>query len=340
MNSKNLFLVLYFFIMCFCIENVWSQEANDFKISEMEWGNDYDLHLKLNNDSSFIYDIKGLYHYNNRETNNSDSNSFTYYPVALGNEFVQQLKNRNLKIENEKFDSTLLSNKPTTLWSALHNSIGGGWVHFVNCMLYTLESGQLEIDAPLMQRPISNWKPKPMTESYKRTKKWKYYVPVHQKYAKKEYKIRKKNNNLGDLEALPPSFIKIFLSTSQKKYELYKADRNNNVDSEIDIIKILLGANYLSKMQIEYIQSRVLNSILQYSENQLPKVIILDDYHAAVAMSLDESGYQIEKIVFDNQDKMNEVELEFRIEKIETIINNINIVNKKVFQDKLKKYYN
>jgi len=67
-----------------------------------------------------------------------------------------------------------------------------------------------------MVRPKTGWKPKPVTDSYKRTKDWKYYIPVEQKLAQKEYKIRLSKGELGDLKSLPQSYIDLLLNTSQK----------------------------------------------------------------------------------------------------------------------------
>lgn len=100
-----------------------------------------------------------------------------------------------------------------------------------------------------------------------------------------------------------------------------------------------MGANYLGQTQIDYIKSRVLSSVMQYSSNQLPSVIIFDNLEAAVAMSLDESGYRIDKIVFNNQNSMNELEVESKKLQIYAIVQNINDVNQKLFVEKLKQYY-
>jgi hypothetical protein len=191
-----------------------------------------------------------------------------------------------------------------------------------------------------MKRPESKWKPKPMTESYKRTRKWEYYVPVNQKYAIREYKKKKANNNLGDLKDIPDDFIRLFLSTNNSDYEAMRKNPLKKDQAKIDLIKILLGANYLGEAQIKYIKSMVLKSMAQYAENKLPSVIIFDNFNAAVAMSLNEKGYQIEKVVFADEKYITmEMRLD-RTEKIKTIVNQINEVNKEVFQQKLKSYYN
>lgn len=322
-------------VFIFLTKILFSQDPN-LSIKKMDWKNDYDLHIELGNDSNYVYNIKALYHYNSE--NYATKNEVTYYPVSIGKDFVEQLKEKEIEIQ--KKDSLKRQNtKPVTLWSAIHNSIGGGWVHFMNCVLYALETKQIDITNPLMIRPDSDWKPKPMTDSYKRTHKWQYYVPFNQKLAKKEYKIRKKKGELADLAALPPGFIDIFLKTSQKEYLEMRENIEDNSDAKIDLIKILLGANYLSQMQIDYIQSKVLKAVTTYSANQLPSVIIFDDLDAAVAMSLDENGYRIDNIVFNNQVEMNELEIESKELQIKAIVQNINEVNQKVFEEKLKAYY-
>lgn len=303
-------------------------------IEKMQWDKDFQIHITLANDSNYIVDIKELHHMNADEENSS---SFTYLPTRLGTDFVQKLKNTEL-------DSTLhqkeIEESNKTLWSALHYSIGGGWVHFVNCVLYSLETGYLDVTAPLMIRPESNWKPSPMTDSYKRTKKWKYYVPVNQKLAIKEYKIKKSKNELGHLEDVPEDFIDLFLKTSQNDYEQLKFSFKKRDKAKIDLVKIMIGANYLGETQIKYIKSMVLKSMANYSDNQLPTIIVFDNFNAAVAMSLNEAGYQIDKIVFvDERFISMDIRLE-RVHKINTIVAQINEVNKAVFQEKLKNYYN
>lgn len=303
-------------------------------ITKMQWDKDFQIHITLANDSNYILDIKELHH-----TNVADdgSTSFTYIPTRLENEFVQKLKQTEVdtNLSQKEIEET---NK--TLWSALHQTIGGGWVHFVNCLLYSLETGYLDITSPLMKRPESKWKPNPMTESYKRTKKWEYYIPVDQKLAIKEYTIKKKNNELGHLNDIPKEFIDLLLNTSQKQYDQLSQIHKSRAKSRIDLVKILVGANYLGEVQIKYIKSMVLKSMVDYANNQLPSVIIFDNFNAAVAMGLNEAGYQIDKIIFlDERFISMETRLE-RINKINSIVAQINEVNKQVFQQKLKNYYN
>ncbi len=301
----------------------------------MQWDNDFQIHISLANDSNYMLDIKELHHTNVEE---NTSTSFTYLPTRLENEFVQRLKQTEVDtsaITNEKI---IESNK--TLWSALHASLGGGWVHFVNCLLYSLETGYLDITSPLMKRPESDWKPNPMTESYKRTRKWKYYVPVNQKLAIKEYKIKKSNNNLAHLNDVPGEFIDLFMSASQKQYNQLNQIHKSRAKARIDLVKILVGANYLGETQIKYIKSMVLKAMVDYAEDQLPSVIIFDNFNAAVAMSLNETGYQVDKIVFADERFISIDTRMMRINQINKIVAQINDVNKEVFQQKLKSYYN
>jgi len=308
--------------------------ANAQNIETMKWDKDFQIHITLANDSNYILDIKELDHTTVTE---EESSSFTYIPTRLDDDFVKKLLQTEVDTSVLNTEN-LESNK--TLWSALHNSIGGGWVHFVNCLLYSLETGYLDIKAPLMKRPESSWKPKPMTESYKRTKKWEYYIPVDQKMAIKEYSIKKKEHSLGHLSVVPNEFIDAFLNTSQSEYQKLSVIPRNRKKAQLDMVKILVGANYLGETQIKYIKSMVLKAFAKYADEQLPSVIIFDNFNAAVAMSLNETGYQIDKIVFADERFISiETRLE-RINQIELIINQINDVNKEVFQQKLKNYYN
>ncbi|MCD4833498.1 MAG: hypothetical protein K8R31_06860 [Bacteroidales bacterium] len=311
------------------------QFAHSQGIEKMQWDKDFQIHITLANDSNYILDIKELHH---TDVEDDGSASFTYLPTRLENEFVQKLKQTEVDTTITGEEGYSESNK--TLWSALHASIGGGWVHFVNCLLYSLETGYLDITTPLMKRPESNWKPKPMTESYKRTKKWKYYVPVDQKLAIKEYKIKKSNNNLAHLNDVPQEFIDLFLKTNQSAYEQLKMNNRKRDKAKIDMVKILVGANYLGETQIKYIKSMVLKAFAQYADDQLPSVIIFDNFNAAVAMSLNEVGYQIDKIVFIDERFISIETRSERVNQINSIVNQINKVNKEVFQQKLKSYYN
>lgn len=324
MNKLLVVIVFIFFSQILFSQN----------IEQMKWDQDFQIHITLANDSNYILDIKELHH---TKVVDEGSTAFTYLPTRLENEFVNKLK-------QTKVDTSLNTEKKAeshkTLWSALHNGIGGGWVHFVNCVLYSLETGYLDITSPLMKRPESNWKPSPMTESYKRTKKWQYYVPVDQKLAVKEYKIKEKKNELGHLNDIPKEFIDLFLSTNQKQYDRLKQIHKSRAKARIDLVKILVGANYLGETQIKYIKSMVLKAMVDYADEQLPSVIIFDNFNAAVAMSLNEAGYQVDKIVFVDERFISLETRMDRINQINSIVAQINEVNKKIFQQKLKTYYN
>lgn len=318
---------------------VYAQNASRPTISEMKWGLDYNLHVKLSNDTNYVMDVRGLYHTGKNLFIDTTDQSTTYYPVSLDNEFIQYLKDQKLKGKDEiKVDSTL-GVQLKTLWGALHGSIKGGYVHFINCLVYTLESNQLYLTDPIMKRPISDWKPKPMTESFRRTHKWEYYIPYNQKSAKKEYRKRKQDIDLKDLVGVPSNFLELFLNTSQKQYEQYLKNQNKQLVSQIDLIRLLLGAKYLGKEQIQYIQSKVLTAVLRYNINTLPSVIIFDDYNAAVSMTLDNTGYKIGYVVFRDQNSISGEETEIRFKKIELLIKAVNDANDRVFKKRLRNYY-
>ena len=303
---------------------------NRIEISDMKWGADFNIHVTFSNDSTSILDVKALYHSNGDE---GIDNAVTYYPVALDPTFVDDLKNRKL----ESFESGLASKKDTlannkTLWSALHPQLGGGFIHFINCLIYSFESGNLNLTSPLMTRPISDWKPKPMTETYLRTKNWNYYVPDNQKLAQKEFKKQLKQNQLGDIVHLPSSFIELFNNTNDKKYAELKQKHEVNKIAIIDMMRLLIGSKYLSQEQIYYVQNAVIKSVMHYNINHLPSVIIFDTYNAAVAMTLDNEGYNIEKVVFSNEGDLTQTEIDARLKKMEAVIGGINEVNRKVFE--------
>lgn len=327
--------VLMLIISGLLMTNIQAQVAVNPFIKDMKWGIDFQIHLTLSNDSSFTMNVKDLFH----TTSSSDSLSseFVYYPVMLASEFVNQLNFNDIKAVKEA--STEMSNRPISLWGTLHHSLGGGWIHFLNCMLYSLETKYLDPTAPLMIRPKTNWKPKPVTKSYQRTKNWVYYIPYEQKNAHKEYALKKKENQLNDLQHIPHDWVKLFLETSQKEYDYMKAHGDYKSTSKIDLVKILLGANYLGKAQISYIQTMVQKAILQYSFNRLPSIIVFDDIQVAVAMALDEKGYRLEKIVYRNVDSLTPEDKYNKELQVKNTISSINVLNKKLFEQKLKKYY-
>jgi hypothetical protein len=304
-------------------------------IKEMRWGIDYQINLTLANDSIYNININDLLHSNAGKTD-SAGKEFVYYPVMLAKDFVEKLKKSN----NLTIDTLpIKDSQPVSLWGALHSSIGGGWIHFVNCLQYSIEKKYLSLTSPLMVRPKTNWKPNPVTPTWKRTHNWEFYVPISQKQAHKEYKLKKKENNLANLQDVPKEYIQLFLKTSDKDYNKIILNRNIQKQSEIDLVKLLLGANYLGNAQLTYIKSMVLKSIVQYSFNQLPTIIVFDDIDAAAAMSLNENGYHIDKVVFNNASSLSNDEKNERLTQMDQSIRLINKVNQKVLEERLKKYY-
>jgi len=305
----------------------------------MKWGLDYNLHVKLSNDTNYVVDVRGLYHTGKNLFIDTTDQSTTYYPVTLDNEFIQFLKDQKLDGTNEFKTDTSKTDATKTLWASLHKSLGGGYVHFINCLIYSLESNQLYLTDPIMKRPETKWKPKPMTESFKRTHKWEYYIPYDQKVARKEYRKRKSDDDLKDLLGVPTSFINQFQKTSQKQYEKYRKEQKVQIVSQIDLVRLLLGAKYLGKDQIQFVQSKVLTAVLRYNINSLPSVIIFDDYNAAVSMSLDNTGYKIGYVVFRDQNSITPEEMDTRFRKIETMVKAVNDANDRVFKKRLQNYY-
>lgn len=309
-------------------------------ISAMKWGADYNLHIKLANDSAYVVDVRGLYHTGKNLFIDTTVNSTTYYPVNLDREFINYIKGKNLETQaNREADTAVIRQSYNTLWSALHGILGGGYVHFVNCLIYSLESQTLNLSDPIFQRPVTKWKPKPITKTYKRTRKWRYYYPNTQKLAHKEYKLRLKENDLADLHGVPASFIDLFLNTSQAKYEKLKREHHVRKVAKIDLVRLLLGAKYLGHDQIRRISSRVTNAVLKYNVNTMPSIIIFDDYNAAVALTLGKKGYKIDRIVYSDGEVVPGEELQGRNRIIEGIIKTVNEANERVFRKKLRLYY-
>ena len=307
-------------------------------IREMKWGRDYNLHVKLSNDSNYVMDVRGLYHTGD-QVFDPDNENATYYPVSLDEEFINYIKHRKLEQENQFSVDSLSKQQPKTLWSALNRTLGGGYIHFVNCLVYSIESNHLYLADPIMKRPITTWKPKPQTKTYKRTKDWEYYIPYDQKLAIKEYKKRKKEGDLRDLQGVPGKFIDLFLNTSQKEYDQLRQENKRMILAQIDLVRLLLGAKYLGADQINFIQNRVTTAVLLYSLSNLPSIIIFDDYNAAGAMTLDSTGYKIDYVVFNDFDRISTEEQDRRIGMIEAMIEAINEANDRVFKKKLSSYY-
>ncbi len=308
-------------------------------VKEMRWRQDFNLYVKLSNDSSYVVDVRGLYHTGEGIVFDTVSPNTTYYPVTLDPEFVRYIKQGELSHDPILPADSLAHRPPVTLWSALNGRLGGGYVHFLNCLLYALESQHLNLSDPLMLRPVTQWKPKPMTQSFKRTRNWSHYIPMDQGEAKREYRLRRREGALQDLTGVPTRFIELFLSTSEQQYEELRIKGRRHQRAQIDLIKLLLGAKYLGKDQIAFIQSRVIESVVTYRVSNLPSIIIFDDFNAAVAMALDVNGYKIDYIVFQYQEELTEKEYSDRLNRIESLINAINHANNKVFMKRLQNYY-
>ena len=327
--AKKYLLIVFFLIPRF----LYGQTDLTFtRISEMKWEIDYQVYLKMKNDSTYTYDIRQLFHIKDYP---SDSTvEFIFYPVNLGEEYINNLTDRSA---NVKKNAELTSFK--TLWGALHESLGGGWVHFVNCLLYSLETRQLGLTSPLMKRPATKWKPDPVTDSYKRTKKWEYYIPVDQKLAIKEYKLRLKRNELGDLRNIPEEYIELFVTTNNNDYSKLIEDEEFNMVAKIDLVKILLGVNFLSEIQIDYIRNQVLNSVRNYSINKVPSILVFDEFDAAAAISMDPNGYKLESLAFNTSANLTYEIMEERRTEIKKVIEDINIFNQNSFRRQLLNYY-
>lgn len=307
-------------------------------ISEMKWGKDYKLHVKMYNDTNYVLDIKGLYHAGGIFADTLEGSS-TYYPVKLDQEFIDYVKHKKIDVDDLHRVDSSQNRSGKTLWSALHADLGGGYIHFINCLIYSLESQQVRLSEPIMLRPETKWKPKPVTDTYRRTRRWIYFVPFDQKQAHKEYNLRKRQHDLSDLQGVPESFIVLFRNTSQKEYELLRKENKRHLVAQIDLIRLLLGARYLGESQIQYVRSRVRSAVLKYSQNTLPSVVIFDNYNAAVALSLDQTGYKVDYIVFRDQDLLTAEENAQRVNKIKALIITINEANNRVFRSRLEDYY-
>ncbi|MFP3859730.1 MAG: hypothetical protein ACLFUW_02815 [Bacteroidales bacterium] len=306
-------------------------------IKSMEWGSNLKINLQLTNDSSYTLNVDTLYHTD--QTVGRRSKKYTHYPARLSEEFITQLE--QIEIDSFNVSDNKTSNVDVTgatLWSSLHHLIGGEWAHFTNTILYALEKNYLQLKAPLMKRPETNWRPSPMTESYKRTRRWDYFVPVDQRLAQKEYKIQKQNDELGALKDVPDEFIELFLETNNREYARMKERNEKDKIAKINLVKLLVGAKYLSTVQIDYIKTMVMKAINEHSKKELPSIIIFNNFNAAVAMSLNENGYKAEKITF-NDKNIAETQRQEREKAIRTIVDNINKTNKEIFKKRLESYY-
>jgi len=311
--------------------------AQQPSIRSMKWGSNLKISLELSNDSSYVLDVNQLPHSNRRYGQPSDR--YTYYPARLSEDFIAELKKIPIREADTSAHEQNYSTTNATLWSALHSLIGGGWPHFINTLIYALEKGYLDLKAPLMKRPDTRWKPDPMTASYRRTRKWDYYVPVNQRHAHREYKKRKSDGELGEIRDVPEDFIQLFKETGNWEYKRMIKKGSQRKVARIDLVKLLLGSYYLGKPQIKYIKTMVLKAVNDYSKDRLPSVIIFDNFHAAVAMSLDETGYRVDRIVFSDAKQISRGKKIERRRQINAIVDNINQVNKELFRKRLKSHY-
>lgn len=316
--------------------SLWLTGQSPNTMSDFRWTVDAEVLMKIDNDSTYTYDTRQLFHVDENAARNFNA-EFIYYPVNLGDDYVDDIKNTQETTLDTA--SSRAQGQVNTLWSSVHHRIGGGWVHFVNCMLYALEKDYLHVTAPLMKRPDTRWKPDPPTESYLRTRKWDYYIPVSQRRAHKEYEIRKEKGELGDLKNLPPAFIKSFLETNNRQYKKMREAKEYHKLARIDMVKILLGANYLGEAQISYISDRVLKAVKNYTTSRIPSVLIFKEYDAAVVMEMGKDGYTIQKVAFREGGSVTKEEAEQRTEEIRSIVHRINEYNNQAFQRRLASYY-
>jgi hypothetical protein len=300
------------------------------EVDEIKWELDYGIYLKMTNDSAYQYDIRELFHIKDEKM--KATGEYVLYPVNLGEEYIYGIAALD---QGEPVPATPFK----TLWGALHATMGGGWVHFNNCLLYAFETRYIDLTAPLMKRTETEWKPDPVTETWRRTRHWDYYTPVDHKQAKKEYKIRKRKNELGDLKSLPASFIDLFLHTSNAGYHTLMKNQETKKTAQVDLVKLMLGVNYLGEPQILYLRSAVMNAFKNYSANKLPTIIIFDAFNAAAVMSLDTDGYKIDGIAFRNSGSLTASEADEKKLKMQAIIDDINEYNRMQFMKRLDSYY-
>ncbi len=316
---------------------VVNSQTQTVNVTQLIWGPDFQIYLKLDNDSTYQYDFDQLIHANPDEAFNRNT-SFIYYPVTFDPDYIDSL----LSIKNARSEYTVNTNstkRKVTLWNAISDEIGGGWIHFINCLLYALETRQLVLESPLLERPKSNWKPKPVTDTWKRTHKWKYYVPIEHSNAVKEFKIRKKHKQLTDIESLPKNYVTLFLKTNDKQYKKLLKKGDFRSAAKIDLIKLFLGSPYLGEAQIEYIKSKVLQAIYNYNAQHKPSVLIFDKYDAAVAVTLDGLGYKAKKIVFRDQESLSPEQIIQRTNIVLGLIELINVANNEAFKKHMNLLY-
>ena len=130
------------------------------------------------------------------------------------------------------------------------------------------------------------------------------------------------------------------MNTSQRAYNKLLEQKEYNKAAKIDLVKVILGANYLGEAQITYISNAVLNAVKNYSVTKLPSILIFDKFDAAAAMTLDVTGYRVEQLAFRNSAQLSEEEKEKRIKEINDIVKKINEYNQTSFKKRLNSYYN
>ncbi len=325
--------ILIFLGMCGSFgQNIMNRPA----IREMRWSGNYELYIFLSDDSTIVLNTKDLPHAQNLR-GGTQQDQLTLLPVGLDNGYVHFLqKQAGTDIPSDKKEK---NDRPVTLWSSLHESLGGGYVHFIHCLQYALETGYLDLKSPLMKRPETEWRPRPATETWKRTRNWRYYTPDNQKHAIREYKLQQREGKAGILAGIPEEMISSFLSTSDREYEKMEQRKIFRKKAEIDLIRLLIGSPYLGTIQISYIHTMVMKSVTQFSAFRLPAIIIMDEYKAAVAMSLDERGYRVEQIVFSDEAILDQETRLGRIQAIKDFTAEINQRNNELFENKLKQYF-
>ncbi len=300
-----------------------------YGVKEMRWGVDNRIYLTMNNDSIIELKENTLFHNDDTIPNSS---GFTFLPASLSQSYISSVS------KTDSVTSDTISTKPITLWSALHYNLGGGWPHFINAILYALETKQLELNAPIMKRAKSSWKPDKPSEAWLRTHNWNYYLPVEMKEAQREYEWRLATKKLNDIQHLPSEYITAFLSTSRSGYKRLCKSGNAAAVARIDLIKLFLGVNYLGSAQIKYIANRVQKAAIAYRPTRLPQVLILDPFNAAVVLEMSTMGYSVERIVF-RDDNSQSYDNELRKQKIYALIAAINQRNQKAFEQQLKSTY-
>ena len=323
-HMKKISLAL---ILALSVFAVTQAQPRPNSIREMKWGMESTISLTMANDSVYVINVKDLF----QTDRTSNSDEATYFPVNLNRDYIEKFKSN----APSKDDESNLTN----IYRAVHSVTGGSFAHFMNLLMYSLQTYQLDLRAPEMVRPVTKWRPSPVTESYLRTRKWKFYVPLEYKNAKKEYEYRKANNKGEELEGIPMAFIRRSNKTSDKKYiQLLNMGFNDEV-AEIDLVRLMMGSNFLGKEQIRFIRNSVLQAVTEYKIYELPSVIIFSNYKAAVAMSLDITGYKIEGVVFSDAAQIDQAEKDRRTAEIQKIVDNINAANQRAIEKKIKNLY-